>query len=90
MAVAQLLVTIELLLNINAVHIVHNFFFFLVNYDALNQNKEIQEVVSSKQTAAKQTAANWMAINVVLILLDEFMVGFIMNVRERSYYISTQ
>ena len=65
-------------------------FFFLVNYDALNQNKEIQEVVSSKQTAAKQTAANWMAINVVLILLDEFMVGFIMNVRERSYYTSTQ
>ena len=87
MAVAQPLVTIELLLNINAVavHIVHNFFFFWVNYDALNQNKEIQAMVSSKQTAA-----NWMAINVVLILLDEFMVGFIMNVRERSYYISTQ
>ena len=87
MAVAQPLVTIELLLNINAVavHIVHNFFIFWVNYDALNQNKEIQAMVSSKQTAA-----NWMAINVVLILLDEFMVGFIMNVRERSYYISTQ
>ena len=47
-------------------------------------------MVSSKQTAAKQTAANWMAINVVVILLDEFIVGFIMNVRERSYYISTQ
>ena len=83
MAVAQPLVTIELLLNINAVHIVHK--FFLVNCDALNQNEEIQEMVSSKQTAA-----NWMAINVVVILLDEFIVGFIMNVRERSYYISTQ
>ena len=52
MAVAQPLVTIELLLNINAIHIVHKF-FFLVNCDALNQNEEIQEIVSSKQTAAK-------------------------------------
>ena len=48
MAVAQLLVTIELLLNINAVDIVHKY---------------------------------WMAINVVLIQLDEFMVEFTMNVQ---------
>ena len=51
MAVAQLLVTIEFLQNINSVDIVHKY---------------------------------WTSINVVLILLDEFIVEFTMNVKKGS------
>ena len=55
MAVAQLLVTIEFLQNINSVDIVHKY---------------------------------WTSINVVLILLDEFIVEFTMNVKKRKYHIT--
>ena len=51
MAVAQLLVTIEFLQNINSVDIVHKY---------------------------------WTSINVVLILLDEFIVEFTMNVKKKE------
>ena len=61
MAVAQLLVTIEFLQNINSVDIVHKY---------------------------------WTSINVVLILLDEFIVEFTMNVKKGSitslYYVIIQ
>ena len=57
MAVAQLLVTIEFLQNINSVDIVHKY---------------------------------WTSINVVLILLDEFIVEFTMNVKKEvsHHYIA--
>ena len=61
MAVAQLLVTIEFLQNINSVDIVHKY---------------------------------WTSINFVLILLDEFIVEFTMNVKKGSitslYYVIIQ